>query len=97
MYKMLLFLKKSADEDVVKHFREITITYLSEIAGKEIKFAKVESNFLLEEKFSFYCELSADSKDEMDKLLATRAGRELNKDLMAFHQYFTAIFINYNI
>ncbi len=96
MYKALVFLKKTGEEKIVNHFREYTLKYISEIAGKEIKAAAVEANLLLEDKYSYYCELTADSKDHMDQLMNTKAGKELSRDMIEFHKYITIIFVNYN-
>lgn len=96
MYKALIFLKKTSEEKIIDHFRDYTLKYISEIAGKEIKSAAVEANLLLEEKYSYFCELTADSKDHMDQLMNTKAGKELSKDMMEFHKHITIIFVNYN-
>jgi hypothetical protein len=96
MYKLLVFLKKTDEEQVNNHFNEFTLKYLSEIAGKEIKAAKVESNLLLETKYSKFCELEAASRDEMDKLLDSKAGRELSKDFQQFHEFITLISVDFN-
>ena len=96
MYKLLFFLHKSDDENDLKHFEEVTVNHLKEITGDDILVAKVESNFLLETKYSNYCEISASSIDEMNKLMNTKAGKELNKDLMLFHNSITVISVNYH-
>ncbi len=96
MYKLLFFLHKSDDENVLKHFEEVTVNHLNEITGDDIMVAQVESNFLLETKYSHFCELSASSIDEMNKLMNKKAGKELNKDLMFFHNSITVISVNYN-
>ena len=95
MYKLLFFLHKRDDDSLQQHFKDITIKHLSKITGKEIKIAKVEDNLLLEEKYSYFCEIAAPSRYEMDKLMNTKAGKELNKDLMDFHSNITVITINY--
>lgn len=95
MYKLLLFLNKTDDEQILNHFNEYTVKHLSGIAGEEIKIASVESNLLLDQKFSKFCEITTESKDMWDKLMNTKAGRELNKDLMDFHQSVTLIFVDY--
>ena len=95
MYKLLFFLHKSDDDSLQQHFKDITIKNLSKITGKEVKIAEVENNLLLEEKYSHFCEIAASSRYEMDKLLNTRTGKELNKDLMDFHSDITVITINY--
>ncbi|MEO8398303.1 MAG: hypothetical protein ABI550_00665, partial [Ignavibacteriaceae bacterium] len=72
-----------------------TLKYLSELMGKDIKSGEVESNLLLEEKYSKFCEVSVSSKDEWDKLMNSKEGKALNKDMADFHQSVTAIFVNY--
>jgi hypothetical protein len=97
MYKLLFFLHKSNDDSLYHHFKDVTIKNLSRIKGKEIKIAKVEDNLLLDEKYSHFCEIDTPSRDEMDKLMNTKAGKELNKDLKNFHSDITIISINYGI
>lgn len=96
MYKMLFFLHKSEDEEIFKHFVEFTVCYLKEIIKSEVQIAKVESNLLLEQKYSHYCEVSGNTKDELDELMNSKAGKELNRDLMEFHKYITVITVDYN-
>ena len=96
MYKQLFFLHKTKDDKALAHFKEVILAHLSELAGKEIKLAKVESNLLLDQKYSFYCEIEYDSENKMNELLNTKAGKQLNKDLMDFHQLITVISINYS-
>lgn len=95
MYKMLMFLKKSDDPNVIKHFNNFTVPILNKLSGKEIKVAKVESSLLLEQKYTLFCEINVNSKDEWDKMMATGEGKKLNKDLMDFHQSIDLIFVNY--
>ncbi len=96
MYKLLFFLHKSDDENILKHFEEVTVNHINEITGDDIMVAKVESNFLLETKYSHFCEISTSSRDEMNKLMNKKAGKELNKDLMLFHNSITVISVNYS-
>lgn len=96
MYKLLIFLHKDIDEKILAHFKENTLKLFAEITGSEIKLASVESNLLLDQKYSYFCEVKFQSKDEMDKLMNSKEGLELNKNLMDFHQYFTIINVNYN-
>ena len=51
MYKMLMFLKKTEDGNVEKHFRNFTLPILRELTGKELKAAKVESSLLIDKKY----------------------------------------------
>jgi predicted nucleotide-binding protein (sugar kinase/HSP70/actin superfamily) len=96
MYKILFLLKKNNDPKVLEHFNNYILKYLSEISGSSVKSALVESNLLLEQKYESYCELIAPSKEDMDKMMNTDAGRELNKDLADFHKHIDLITVNYN-
>jgi hypothetical protein len=95
MYKMLMFPKKSDDPNVKLHFKEHTLNILSEIAGKKIKPAEVESSLLLEKKYTLFCEISVDSKEKWDKMMTSGEGKKLNKDLMDFHPFIDLIFVNF--
>ncbi len=95
MYKMLIFLKKSDDPNVVRHFRNFTLPALNKLSGREIKIAKVESSLLLEQKYEWFCEISVDSKYEWDKMMASGEGKKLNRDFMDFHNNIDLIFVNY--
>jgi hypothetical protein len=96
MYKLLFFLHKTDDEDVLQFFRDNTIKKLEGIIGKDVGIAEVESNLLLKQKYTYYCEISALSKEEMDRMMHSKAGKELNKSLMDFHKNITVIAVNYN-
>lgn len=91
MYKLLIFLKKSDDEKINSHFEEYTLKYLKELSAGEIKVGEVESNLLLDVKYSKYCEVEADSKSSFDELMNSKTGKLLSKDLMDFHQNLTVI------
>ena len=96
MYKLLFFLHKTDDENVLQFFRDNTIKKLEKIIGENVDIAEVESNLLLEQKYTYYCEISASSKEEMDRMMHSKAGKELNKSLMDFHKNLTVIAVNYN-
>lgn len=96
MYKLLFFLHKTEDDKALPHFREVILKHVSDLTGTEIKPAKVESNLLLDQKYSYFCEIVFESKDEMDEKLNSKYGRRLNKDLMNFHKLITIISVNYN-
>ncbi len=95
MYKLLLFLKKTKEEKIVNHFKEFTLKYLSDVVNKNIKAGKVESNLLSDEKYLMFCEVTVESKDNWDELMNSKLGKDLNKDLAEFHEFVTAIFVNY--
>lgn len=96
MYKQLFFLHKTEDDKALAHFREVIVKSLSELAGKEITLAKVDSNLLLDQKYSYVCEIEFESKDKMNELMNSKTGKQLNKALMDFHQLITVISINYS-
>lgn len=97
MYKQLFLLHKSENDKALSHFKDVILTHLSELSGKAISLAKVESNLLLDQKFSYFCEVEFESKDKMDELMNSKPGKRLTKDLMDFHQMITMISINYDI
>lgn len=95
MYKVLMFLKKTDDEEVINHFKNFLVKYFSNLAGKDLPIGSVESNPLLEVKYSLFAELEFESKEKWEKLFGSEAGEELAKDLIEFHKYITIIFIDY--
>ena len=97
MYKQIFFLHKTQDDKVLDHFIKFLLPHLNELSGREIKLAKVESNLLLDQKYSYCCEIEFQSQDKMNELMNTKSGKELNKALMDFHQLITVISINYDI
>ncbi len=94
MYKILIFIIKS-DSDFVDYFNQNFIPLLSDINGEEVKLAKVESNLLLDIKYSHFCEITANSKVEMDKKLNSASGRKIGKLLMELHSKLTVINVSY--
>jgi hypothetical protein len=97
MYKQLFFLHKSESDKALPHFKDVILVYLSELSGKQIVLASVESNLLLDQKFSYFCDVEFESKDKMNELMNSKTGKQLTKDLMDFHQMITMISVNYDI
>ena len=97
MYKQLFFLHKSENDKALPHFKDVILAHLYEVSRKKIDLAKVESNLLLEQKYSYYCEVEFESKDKMNELMNSKTGKQLTKDLIDFHQMITMISINYDI
>jgi uncharacterized protein (TIGR02118 family) len=95
MYKLLIFLNKTDDEKIIEHFNKYTLKFLSEISGDNISAGSVESNILLEQKFSKFCEVTFDSKKEFDEKMASPKGLEFSNDLMEFHKFITVILVSY--
>lgn len=96
MYKLLIFLKKTEDEEIIKHFENVTASLVSEINGGKIPVGKIESNLLLEERYSRLLEIEAESKEELDKKFNTKEGKALNKDLMSIQNNISIITIIFN-
>jgi hypothetical protein len=94
MYKTLFFILRN-ETDFVKYFSDHFLPLLSEINGKDVKLAKVESNILSEIKFSHFCEIEAASKDDMDIKMNSAAGRKLGKLLLESHQNILVLNISY--
>jgi len=97
MYKQLFFLHKSENDKSLPHFKDVILAHLSKLSGKQITLAKVESNLLLDQKYSYSCEVEFESKNKMNELMNSKAGKQLTKDLMDFHQMITMISVNYDI
>jgi hypothetical protein len=96
MYKQLFFLHKSDNDQALSHFKDVILTHLSEVSGKQITLAKVESNLLLDQKYSYFCEVEFESKDKMNDLMNTKDGKQLTIALIDFHKMVTVISINYD-
>lgn len=96
MYKQLFFLHKTKDDKALDHFKEVILHHLSEISGNEVKLAKVESNLLLDQKYSYFCEVEFESEEKMNEKMNTQSGRKLSKDLIDFHSLITVISVNYS-
>lgn len=96
MYKILFFLHKTDNESLIHLFKEEIIGKLQEMTGKHIETAEVDTNFLLDQKYLLYCEISSASREDMDKLMYSKAGKELNKVLGEIINNITVIAVNYN-
>jgi hypothetical protein len=95
MYKILIFIFKS-DKEFIDYFKQNFLPLLSEINGNEVRLGEIESDLLLEVKFSHFCEISANSKDEMDQKLNSASGRKLGKLLMELHHKISVINVSFH-
>lgn len=95
MYKILIFLKKTEEEKVIDHFKNFILKYFSELTGKNLDIGLVESNPLLETKFTHFIEINFESKEKWEKLLGSEKGESLEQDLIDFHNFISIIFVNY--
>lgn len=95
MYKLLIFLKKTGDESVMVRFNGSTIPRLESLTGKKIETAKIEGALLSPEKYERLCEISFTDKSDLDRLLQTPEGKELNKDLAGFGNHISVFYANF--
>lgn len=91
----MIFLKKTENEPLVSHFKNELIKTLREISGQNIKIAKVEGSLLTTEKFEYYCEINAESKNEIDKMLASPKGKNLAREITAYVNDLVIFYANY--
>jgi hypothetical protein len=96
MYKILFFLHKTSDENIINFFNNKIVGKLREITHQAVEIASVENNFLLDQKYTAYCEVYASEQNEMNKLMNSKSGKELNKELADFFKNITVITVNYN-
>lgn len=95
MYKILIFLKKTEDESVLVRFTNSTVPKFESLSGQKIKAAEIEGALLSQEKFIMFCEASFEKKEEMDRLMQTPEGKELNKDLAGFGGHVSVFYANF--
>ncbi|HEY4755463.1 MAG TPA: hypothetical protein VIH28_05330 [Ignavibacteriaceae bacterium] len=57
-------MKKTNEEKVIDHFKNFLAKYFSDLTGKELTIGKVESNPLLEVKYSLFFEIEIESKEK---------------------------------
>lgn len=92
MYKLLMFLKNTDDESVINSFKRST-ELLSEIKKENIKIANVEPSLIDDEKYLYFCEFIAESKEKMDEYMSSPEGREFNKIAGTMHRFLKIIFV----
>lgn len=95
MYKMLMMIKDSADDELVKLFRENALSHLENAVGKKIPIGKIDGAKLIEEPYNRISELSFESKHEMDKVLASVDGKKFNRNITSFTQHVSIFFVDY--
>lgn len=95
MYKMLLMIKDTADEELLNIFRENTLSHLEKAAGKKIQVGKIDGAKLNEEPYNKVYEITFESKHEMDKILASVEGRKFNRNITSFTQHISIFFVDY--
>ena len=95
MYKILIFLKKTGDDSVLLRFTNSTVPKLESLTKDKIKLAAIEGAALSEEKYSLYCEASFPKKEDLDMLMQSPEGKELNKDLAGYGSHISVFYANF--
>lgn len=93
MYKLILLLKKTDDNNPKSTFCELLPSKLKDFHNK-IFTGKVESSVLLDKQFEFYIEIVTNTKEEMDNLFASKDGKEINRILETISPFVTPLLIN---
>lgn len=96
MYRLMIFLKKTDNEPLVNHFKDVILKYLREMSGQDIELAKVEGSSFMEDKYRYYCEISADSKEDIDKMMVSPIGRKFTREITSFVNDIVMFYANYN-
>ncbi len=93
----MIFLKKTENEPLKNHFKRELVERLREVSGQNIKIAKVEGSLLTSEKFDYYCEINAESKDQIDKMLASPAGKKLSREISAYVNELVMFYADFDV
>ena len=88
-------IKDSVDDELVNHFQESTLTHLEKASGQKITIGKIDGAKLLEEPYNRVCEISFNSKHDMDKVLASVEGKKFNRNITSYTQHISIFFIDY--
>lgn len=97
MYKILLMIKNSADDELIKHFRDYVIIHLEKAAGVKMQIGNVDGAKLNPEPYIKIYEILFKTKDEMDKALSSPDGKKFNRNLTGFIQHVSVFFIDYGV
>lgn len=95
MYKMLLMIKDTADDELLNIFRENTLSHLEKATGKKIQVGNIDGAKLNEEPYNKVYEITFESKHEMDKTLASVEGKKFNRNITSFTQHISIFFVDY--
>lgn len=95
MYKLMIMIKKSAGEDLVEHFKNSPLKHLEEASGQKMKIAEIEGAAMMEEPYEKICELTVNSKEELDRILVSPNGKKFNREMVGLMNHFALFFINY--
>ncbi len=96
MYRLMIFLKKTDNEPLVNHFKNVILKYLREMSGQDIALAKIEGSNFMEDKYLYYCEISAKLKEDIDKMMVSPTGRKFTREISSFVNDIVMFYANYD-
>ena len=94
MIKLIALFRKQADTaGFDKHYDEIHTLLVKKYPGiRKLEITRITGAPIGETKYHLLCEMYWDSKDDMDKALASPEGRAVAKDLMSFAADLVTVF-----
>lgn len=96
MYRLMIFLKKTDNEPLVNHFKDVILKYMREMSGQNIALGKIEGSSFMEDKYLYFCEISADLKEDIDKMMVSPIGRKFIREITSFVNDVVMFYANYN-
>jgi len=86
MIKLIALFRKPADTaEFDKHYNEVHTPLVKKYPDmRKLEITRITGAPIGETKYYLVCEMYWDSKDDMDKALASPEGRAVAKDLMSF-------------
>ncbi len=96
MYKMLIFLKKDSDAPIVEDFKNRLVPYLETMTNSKVKIGKIDGSAMLEDKFSYFCEINMPTKDEFDKIMASSEGKKFSRGIVNFIHHISIFYVDFN-
>lgn len=94
MIKLIALFRKPADTaEFDKHYNEVHTPLVKKYPGmRKLEITRITGAPIGETKYHLLCEMYWDSKDDMDKALASPEGRAVAKDLMSFGADLVTVF-----
>jgi uncharacterized protein (TIGR02118 family) len=95
MTKLIALYRKPADTtEFDKHYFEVHTPLVKQYPNlKKLEITKITGAPIGETKFYLMCEMYWESKDEMEKALASQQGKAVARDLMSFAADIVTVFI----
>ena len=94
MVKLIALFRRPANvAEFDKHYDTIHTPLVRKYPGmRKLEITRITGAPIGETKYHLLCEMYWDSKDEMDKALASNEGRTVAKDLMSFGAELVTVF-----